>query len=312
MAHVTHADQYRTMLEMVRWADTRGFGGAVVSEHHGTPDGFMNSPLTVAAAILAATANLTCTISALLVPLHDPLRLAEDIASIDNLAPGRLIVVAALGYRESEFAMFDKDRTKRAKLLEDAVEVMLTAWKGDPFEWRGRTCRVFPKPATVPYPNLWIGGSVVASAKRAARFHLPFQPMVFDPALTEAYYAEAQAIGYDTPFAAMGDGPGLVLVTEDPDAVWAKVGPNLLFDAQQYANWQYPDQRSGWHVEAVTVADLRAAGQHAIVTPDECVELVRHHGAALLHPICGGIDPAIGWESLELVHSRVMPALAAG
>ncbi len=311
MANVTHADQYRTMLEMVRWADTRGFAGTVVSEHHGTPDGFMCSPLIVASAILGSTRNLTCMISALLVPLHDPLRLAEDIATIDNLAPGRLIVVAALGYRENEFEMFAKARPKRARLLEDAVHVMQTAWRGEPFEWDGRACWITPRPTTAPHPHLWIGGSVEKSARRAARLGLPFQPMVYDPALTDAYYDEARTVGFDTPFAAMSNGPGLVIVSEDPEAVWARIGPNLLFDAEQYANWQYADQRSDWAVEASTVAELRAAGQHAIVTPDECIELARRDGAVLLHPICGGIDPEIGWESLELVHNKVMPALAA-
>ena len=105
------------------------------------------------------------------------------------------------------------------------------------------------------------------------------------------------------------------MVNDEPDTTaWfaIRIGPNRLFDAEQYANWQYADQRSDWAVEASTIAELRAGGQHAIVTPDECVELVRRDGAALLHPLCGGIDPDIGWESLELVHTKVMPALAAG
>ena len=73
--------------------------------------------------------------------------------------------------------------------------------------------------------------------------------------------------------------------------------------------WQHSDQRSSWHVEASDVDDLKKAGQHAILTPNECIDLVKRKGAAVLHPLAGGIDPSIGWESLELVASKVIPAL---
>ena len=306
---VTHAEQYRTMLDMCRYADAHGFSGVVLSEHHGTEDGFMNSPLAVAAAVLATTDRVTCSIAALLVPYHDPLRLAEDIATIDLLAPGRLITIAGLGYRESEFEMFGRDRSKRARDFEEAIATMLTAWKGEPFDYRGRTAWVKPKPVTQPHPLLFIGGSVEASARRAARFRLPFLPMLHDEALADAYRDEAKKVGFETPFVSMSDGPGLVLVTEDPDALWAKIGRNCVYDANAYASWQYSDQRSGWHVDASSVDTVRASGQYEILTPQQCVELVRRRGSATIHPLVGGIDPAIGWESLHLVVDKVMPAL---
>lgn len=306
---ITHAEQYREMIRMVRWADTRGFTGTIISEHHGAPDGFMSSPLTVAAGILGTTDNLSCTISALLVPYHDPLRLAEDIAAIDLMAPGRLVVIAGLGYREQEFEMFGVDRSRRGRIFEECLEAMLTAWKGEPFQFRGRTVHVLPRPATEPHPTIMVGGSVEASARRAARFHLPYMPPIGDPVLADVYYEEAAKVGFDSPFAVLPDGPGLVLVTEDPERLWAAIGPNLLHDAQTYASWQYPDQRSGWHVEAEDIDDLKASGQYCILTPDECVELVRTKGLATLHPLVGGIDPDIGWETLQLVVDEVMPRL---
>ncbi len=306
---VTHAEQYRTMLDMCRFGDANGFSGVVLSEHHGTEDGFMNSPLTIAAGVLGATSRLTCSVAALLIPYHDPLRLAEEIATIDLMAPGRLITIAGLGYRESEFEMFGKDRARRARDFEEAIATMLLAWKGEPFQYRGRTAWVVPKPATQPHPLLFIGGSAEVSARRAARFKLPFLPMVHDPSLATAYYDEAKRVAYDTPFVSMSDGPGLVLVTKDPEALWAKIGDNCVYDAQAYASWQYADQRSGWHVDATSVATVRASGQYEIVTPQQCVELVRARGAATIHPLVGGIDPAIGWESLHLVVDEVLPAL---
>jgi len=308
-AALTHAEQYRHALEMARWADARGFAGAGLSEHHAAADGFMHSPLTIAAAILGATRNLKVTISALLVPLHDPVRLAEEIATIDLLAPGRLSVIAGLGYRDAEFEMFGKDPRARVRDFEDAIDLMLRAWQGGEVRYRDQPVVVQPTPATKPHPNLMIGGSVLASARRAARFHLPYCPAVNEPALADAYYAEAAAVGFETPLAVMGSGPGLVLVTRDPDALWGRIGENLLYDMQLYLSWQDDTHKSSWRTPATTVDDLRASPNYAIVTPEECVELVREHGSARLHPLVAGIDPAIGWESLELVVSEVMPAL---
>jgi len=308
-ADITHVQQYREALDMCEWADTRGFFGVTISEHHGTEDGFISSPLTLAAAILSRTDNLLCSVAALLLPYHDPIRVAEDIATIDLISPGRLVVIAGIGYREFEFDMFAKDRSTRGASTEAAIELMRRCWTGEPFEHEGRTVWVTPKPVTEPHPMLMVGGSVEASARRAARLGLPFQPAIDDPALIELYYAEAEAAGHDSAFAVMPSGPGMVLVTEDPERTWATIGPNCLYDAGVYAGWQHDDQRSIWKVDATDIDGLKASGQWAIVTPDECVDLYREVGHAVMHPLVGGIDPAIGWESLQLVVDKVMPAL---
>jgi alkanesulfonate monooxygenase SsuD/methylene tetrahydromethanopterin reductase-like flavin-dependent oxidoreductase (luciferase family) len=306
---LSHTEQYRHALEMAKWGDEHGIAMVVLSEHHDTEDGFMHSPLTLAAAILGATKKMMCNISALLLPLHDPIRIAEEMATIELMAPGRLSVVAALGYRPSEFEMFGRDRSRRAQDYEEAMRFLLEAWTGEEVTYRGRRVRVYPVPKN--RPQLLAGGSVPAAARRAARLRLPYSPAIYDPELVDIYLAEAKAVGYDTPFPAVGRGPGLVLVSHDPDAIWAKYGQQLLYDAQAYVAWQTPGNRSSWRTPAATVDDLRASSNYAIVTPEECVELVRKNGAAALHPLAAGIDPAVGWETLELVVSEVMPALAA-
>lgn len=306
---LTHAEQYRQAIEMSRWADERGFAAVALSEHHGTDDGFLPSPLTVAAAILGSTRTIAVSINALLVPLHDPVRLAEEIATVDLIGPGRLSVTAGLGYRREEFAMFGKDLAERVRDFEDAITLMLAAWQGDEVTYRGQPVRIRPLPATKPHPNLVIGGSVPASARRAARFGLPYCPAVPDQGLADIYYAEAAALGFEQPVAMLGSGPGLVLVTTDPDRVWAEIGDDLLYDAMIYESWQGPEHKSSWRTSATTVEALRASPNYAIVTPEQCVELVRRDGRAILHPLVAGIDPRIGWKTLELVATEVMPAL---
>ena len=306
---LTHGEQYREFFKMIEWADDKGFAAVVLSEHHGTEDGYMNSPLLLAGSVLGATNTLFCSVSALLLPLHDELRIAEEIATVDLIGPGRFNVVVGIGYRESEFEMFAKNRKTRGKDTEEGIRTILTALKGEPFEYKGREVLVSPKPVSDPSSLISVGGSVEISAKRAARLGLPFVPAVRDDSLENTYYAEAREVGYANPMCMMPSGPGMVMVSEDPERLWSEIGENLIYDAVTYAAWQYQDHRSSWHVEGTSIDELKKGGQHLIVTPEECVDLVRSNGVGVLHPLVGGVDPEIGWESLELVANRVIPAL---
>ncbi len=305
----THAESYPACLDMCQWADERGFDIAVLSEHHGVEDGFMSSPATLAAAIAGRTKRLPINIAAVLVPLHDPVRLAEQLAVVQLVSGGRLSVVAGLGYRDEEFVMAGVDRKRRGRLLEEYVQVMRDAWTGEPFEWRGRMVRVTPKPPSPPV--LLVGGSTEKAAKRAARLRAGFFPAIGDPALKALYEAECAKEGF-TGFVAMPGGPGFVHVTDDPERDWARIAPHALYDAQTYAAWQTPDQRSQVHVDAVTADDVRRSGVYRVVTPDECLQIAAEHGRVLLHPLMGGIPPALGWESLECFASKVLPRLRGG
>src|SRR5262245_5154722 len=102
-------DIYAASLEQMKWADEHRFDFLVLSEHHGIDDGWMPAPVTMAASILAATQHSPVLLSAAILPLHDPIRIAEQIAVIDNAFPGRLWTVLGAGYREEEFEMAGVD-----------------------------------------------------------------------------------------------------------------------------------------------------------------------------------------------------------
>ena len=183
-AATTHPDLYRICLEQCAWADQHGVGDVVVlSEHHAMDDGFLPAPFTMAAAVAGRTERLLISIAAALLPLHDPIRLAEQLAVLDLASGGRVSFTAGAGYAYHEFEMAGIDRKQRGKLLEEYVEVMRTAWTGEEFEWRGRTVRVTPTPKTRPHPLIFIGGSSEAAARRAARLKLPFFPALGDERL---------------------------------------------------------------------------------------------------------------------------------
>src|SRR5437899_10673193 len=98
----THAELYAACLEQCAWADGQGLDLVVLSEHHGVDDGYLPAPLTLAAAIAGRTKRININIAALLVPLHDPIRLAEQLAVLDLASGSRGGFVGGLGYAHGE------------------------------------------------------------------------------------------------------------------------------------------------------------------------------------------------------------------
>ena len=307
-AGVTHAELYAACLDQCAWAEAHGFDVVALSEHHGVDDGYMSAPVTLAAAIAGRTRRLQLNIAAVLVPLHDPVRLAEQLAVVQLVSGGRLSLVAGMGYRDEEFQMAGIDRRQRGRLFDEYVGVMRQAWSGEPFEWRGRTVRATPVPPSPPM--VLIGGSTEKAARRAARLHAGFFPAIADAALAAAYEEECARQGF-TGFVVMPGGPGFVHVSNDPERDWARIAPHALYDARTYAAWQPPGQRSQVHVAGNTLDELRRSGVYRVVTPDECVALAEEYGRVLLHPLMGGLSPTLAWESLELFERAVLPRLRA-
>jgi len=308
----TPSDLYAAALDMASFADERGFDGLTLSEHHGTDDGFLSSPLTLAGCMLGRTRRLRVTIAALLAPLYDPVKLAEDLAVLDLASGGRVTAVAGLGYRPEEYAMLGRDFAARGRLLDACLDLLIRAWPGDPIAWQGRTIRLSPRPLTQPRPPVFVGGTKRAGALRAARFGLPFQPAVNDPEVHDVYRRECERRGHEPLLLAPGSGQ-MIFVSEDPERSWSEVGPHFLHDAMTYAGWQPPGHRSAVHSDATTVEALRAEGKYLILTPDACVERAKAEGAfsVFVHfPLCGGIPPELAWPSLELYADRVLPRLA--
>ncbi|MFD4599724.1 LLM class flavin-dependent oxidoreductase [Streptomyces sp. NPDC058464] len=301
--------RYRAALDMAAYADEHGVTTVQTEEHHGVGNNWLPSPFAFAGAVFGATRTIAVTVSAVIGPLHDPLRLAEDIAVLDLLSGGRLVTVAGIGYRPEEYALFDVEWKRRGRLQDELLETLLKAWTGEEFEYRGRTVRVTPRPFTDPHPLLLVGGSSRAAARRAARLGLPFFPSAHLPGL-EAYYKE-QLTEYGTEGWTMmptAETP-LLHIAEDPDRAWAEYGEHFLHEARTYASWQSGDIRSAVRSEATTVEQLRAEGVYRILTPEECVAAGLEN--LVLHPLAGGMPVEEGWRSLHLFAETVLPALPA-
>jgi alkanesulfonate monooxygenase SsuD/methylene tetrahydromethanopterin reductase-like flavin-dependent oxidoreductase (luciferase family) len=307
-------DLYAAALEMAAFGEKHGCLALQVSEHHASPDGYLPAPLLLASAMAARTERLPIQVAALLVPLHDPIELAEQMAVLDLLSGGRVSYVCALGYREAEYAMFGREMRKRGRRMDQCLQAMRRAWTGEPFVFEGRSVRVTPTPLTPGGPALLLGGSSLPAVRRAARLGLGMVTQGGDPSLAPLYREECKRAGHE---------PGLFIhppsgtvtsafVAEDPDRAWAEWGPHLLHDARMYAAWMGGSASASKSV-ADSVEALRAEqGAYRIFTPDEAVAHIRANGVLLLQPLCGGLPPKLAWESLELVAGQVLPAIAQG
>jgi alkanesulfonate monooxygenase SsuD/methylene tetrahydromethanopterin reductase-like flavin-dependent oxidoreductase (luciferase family) len=290
-------------LEQAAYVDAHGQDSLMLSEHHVSEDGYLPSPIPVAAAFAAVTQRIPITIAALLVNLYDPLRLAEDIAVLDHLSGGRVSHTFGLGYRREEYDAFGVAWETRGRDIEDRITRMLDAWA---------TGAVTPGPYTQPHPFLFYGGGSLAAAKRAARLGLNFQPQDADPALRAAYEDECRAQGREPGLTLQArPGPANVFCAEDPDRFWGEHGHHLLADAQAYAAWRGAGTKSYVRDDSGTVEEMRAAGVYLVLTAAELIERCRSGEIRLVtsHPACGGLPAEPSWESLRLVCETVLPAV---
>jgi len=141
------AELYKAALDQCEWADQLGFKQVLFMEHHATTDGYLPSPLIMAAAAAARTNQMLIGLNIMQLPFYHAVRAAEDLAVLDLVSGGRLRITVGAGYRPEEYALFGLDFKKRPTLMTRGIETLKKAWTGEPFEFEGQEVRVLPRPA---------------------------------------------------------------------------------------------------------------------------------------------------------------------
>jgi alkanesulfonate monooxygenase SsuD/methylene tetrahydromethanopterin reductase-like flavin-dependent oxidoreductase (luciferase family) len=304
------ADRFQAALDMAEYADTHGFAIVNVEEHHDVAIGWLSSPLTMAAAIVARTRRVQVRGSAVLVTLYDPVRLAEEMALLDVLSCGRFVLVAGQGYRPSEYHMMDRDFAARGATTDFVIETLLKAWGGQPFDYRGEMVHITPRPYTDPHPPLHIGGMSRVAARRAARFGLPFFPAQPHAEFEALYLEECRRLGKAGEIIVQRE-MQLWFIDENPDEAWATLGPYFLKESQQYSSWRRTGVERSFSNTSQSVDELRATGVYAILTPDQALERIKAATAdymPIVQPLTGGLPIERAWRCMELF-GEVMGAM---
>jgi alkanesulfonate monooxygenase SsuD/methylene tetrahydromethanopterin reductase-like flavin-dependent oxidoreductase (luciferase family) len=167
-------EPYQDMLRCLPRAEELGYVSALQVSHHVQKDGLCPGPLVALGAAAAVTRRMRIGTGILLVPLYAPLKLAEDVAVLDNVSNGRFIFGVAPGYVSEEFAAHGVPRNQRVGRLEESLDLMTLAWREERFSFDGRyyripEARLTPKPVQKPHPPIWYGVSAPGSIRRAAR-----------------------------------------------------------------------------------------------------------------------------------------------
>jgi probable F420-dependent oxidoreductase len=321
------ASLYREVVEYAALADKAGFDSYWTSEHHFLDDGWMPSQLLVLAAIASRTEQIRLGTAVLLAPLHDPLRVAEDAATVDLISGGRLVLGLGLGWRDEEFEVFRIAKRSRASRLEGAVTVLRQAWgdglvtgDGRHFSYPEPGPNVTPKPVRGASTPIWLGGGAEAAVRRAGRIADGFIASGRSPAEMATFAAwiteEAEASRRDPATIELGLHQ-MVFPWRGGDA-WERVAEHA-----RYLAWKYQqsggargsrERRLPAPGEPPTTAEMRSrviAG-----SPEEVADSVRAYAGALgrsglfvFRAHFPGLDPAVQRESFDILVEDVLPLL---
>lgn len=228
---------YQETLRQITWAETLGFDSVWLTEHHFCADGYTPSPLVIAAAIGARTQRMRIGTNLMLLPLADPVRLAEDAATVSILTDGRFDLGIGLGYRQLEFDHFGRKLSQRPSLMEEGVEILRQAWSGNPVRIAGKRYRIDGIPVTpVPRrpPRIYVGGMTEPAIARAARIGDGF--LSTGGIGQQQYTAALDALGKPRSQGAICAGHWGI-IAPDPEAEAARIGAHVLYQANEYVRW---------------------------------------------------------------------------
>src|SRR5712692_5848648 len=166
---------YRRGVEITQAAEDLGFRNMWLAEHHFSTYGLLSRPLTYALHLADKTRTIRVGTAVIVVPLHHPLTIAEEIATVDLLSGGRLDVGLGRGYQRYEFERFGCDLGESRQRWEEAVDIILLALAGKTFTYDGKYFKIaetmiFPQPAQKPRPPIWVTAqspdSITTTVKR--------------------------------------------------------------------------------------------------------------------------------------------------
>jgi len=173
LSPVQSESQFDSMLRQAELAESLGFDVLWAHEHHAGA-AMYPSPLMTLAALASRTRRIGLGTNMLLLPLYHPLRVAEDGAMLDVISGGRLRLGVSAGYAETDLRAFGVPPGGRARRMRDGLALIRAVWTGESVSLENSLSqlagfKLFPRPLQDPAPPIYVGGTVDAAIRRAAR-----------------------------------------------------------------------------------------------------------------------------------------------
>jgi len=308
---------YERLINQAVYCEQLGFDSIWVSEHHFLEEGYLPSLAPMLAVLADRTSSVKLGSAVLLAPLHHPLRLAEDMAFVDQLSRGRLELGIAPGYRPEEFKVMGVPKAERGKRTDETIELLQLAWKGERFSYHSEhfdfdDVIVAPMPFTAGGPPLWIGGNSTYASRRAAKYGCGFMPdSGAGREIYDAYLNNYQGTG--RPRLATNR---VIFAASTMDEAWELAGESLLYQFNGYRKWFADADDADTHGGAVTDYRELSKAHYFVGTPDYVIEsiLAAQHQFGFEELIFWARPPGmpidVSTKSLELIAREVLPAVA--
>jgi len=305
---------YSEVLDQIAWADEAGFDLVWFTEHHFVEDGYLPSWIPVAAAAAARTRRVRFSCDVCLLPFNNPVRLAEDLAVLDNLSNGRVEIGVGLGYAPHEFRGFGMRVAERVSRTDEGLEVLRRCFSGERFSFKGRRYEFNDVLITPGYvqaggPPLWVAAMSRAGAERAARFGCHLLPQGDRTETLDVWRDTLEGVGRDPGAQRVGIIRS-VLVTDEPERDWPVVRQSERYRMQLYQRF-FDESGEGF-------GDHARIPQGWIVGPvascvEQLVAFVREYGITDI--VTWGAPPGLHPEamnrSLERLIGEVIPEVRA-
>ncbi len=314
-------DLYAQTLEQVRFVDQLGFDSVWITEHHFVEDGYLPSFVAMAGAIAGITERVQISSDVLLMPFQHPLRLAEDLAVLDNVSNGRMMLGVGLGYAPHEFRGFGIERRERVSRTEEALEVLRLAWTEDRFSFQGKRYQfedvsVRPRPVQDGGPPIWIAAMSEPGARRAARFGAHLLPQGDRAVVLDPWREALQAAGRSPDDHRVGIIRSC-LVTDDPEALMPRIREAARYTGAIYADWIASDATMSRQLESGREHQRTIPQSWIVGDAEHCVSeltaFIEEFGITdvLLWGVPPGLAPGEMNDSLERFAREVAPRVRA-
>jgi luciferase family oxidoreductase group 1 len=319
---------YARAIEQAQAAETLGFRNVWLGEHHFSTYGYLSRPVQLATYIAAKTTRLRVGTAVIVIPLHHPLVVAEEIATLDLVSGGRTDIGLGRGYQHYEFERFGFELDAARQRWDESIDILMKAFEGKPFTYEGKFFQmpettVFPQPTQKPHPPIWIvaqspyalqaavkrGFNVLTGGFGVSVDQLAQFGKLFEKTVAEVNPARPPHVGVQRAVYVTKDAADARQAVEE--ARW-----NMRVTLSLRNHYERVEQGHAIAVPAPKEPDVEDLLENHLVigTPDVCIRQIKRlrEVVGISHFNCsfwiGDMDQKRVLKSMELFSKEVMPA----